>query len=210
MTHLVALDGSLRPDEGNTARALTIACAAWEGQASVERIALGSFEGSVAELASRVRVADGLLVGSGAYWNSWGSPLQRFLEVMTAYEATDVFLGKPASVIVTMDSTGGSEIAARLAATLVCLGCFTPPFGWMALSRVGVELGQIRPSATRDVWGPADITVLAENLLVASRAPRPPYRPWAIERAEPVLGAFAGGALPPVAPDFLPGAAKRS
>jgi hypothetical protein len=203
MSHLVVLDGSLRPSDGNTARALGLACAAWEGEVSVDRIALASFGGSVEELASRVRAADGLLVGSGTYWNSWGSPLSRFFEVMTAYEATDVFLGKPASAIVTMDSTGGSEIAARLASTLVCLGCFTPPFGWMALSRVGVGLGALDPAATRDVWGPADVTVLARNLLVASRAARLPYRAWTIERAEPVLGSFAGAALPKVAPDFL-------
>lgn len=210
MTHLVVLDGSLRPAEGNTARALSLACAAWEGLATVDRIALASFDGTVAELAGRLRAADGMLVGSGTYWSSWGSPLQRFLEVMTAYEATDVFVGKPASAIVTMDSTGGSEIAARLAATLVCLGCFTPPFGWMALSRVGVELAARDPGATRDVWGPADVGVLAANLLVASRGPRLSYRAWTIDRAEPVQGAFAGRALPAVAPDFLLGDAERA
>jgi NAD(P)H-dependent FMN reductase len=204
MTRLVVLDGSLRPTAGNTAQALSLCASAFGPEVSVDRIALAEYGGSIAEMATRLRAADGLLVGTGTYWGSWGSPLQQFLELMTPYEATEVFLGKPASVVVTMDSTGGSEVAGRLAATLVSLGCATPPFGWMTLSRVGVALGQHAADAVRDVWSPADLAVLAQNLVLAARAPRPGFRPWNVERSAPSDAPWpVSHTLPSAAPDFL-------
>jgi NAD(P)H-dependent FMN reductase len=204
MTHLAALDGSLRPGSGNTARAIDLTCAALPRAVTVDRVALATYRGTVLEMAARLRAADGLLVATGTYWGSWGSPLQQLLELMTAHEATDVFLGKPASVVVTMDSTGGTEVAARLAATLVCLGCWTPPLGWMALSRVGTELAAVAPDRTGDVWTSGDLTVLAANLATAAAAPRAAWRAWSVERAEPVDHPWPTMApLPGVAPDFL-------
>jgi chromate reductase len=174
----------------------------------LDRIALGAYRGSVHEMAARLRLANGFLVGSGTYWNSWGSPLQRFFEVMTPYEATDVFAFKPASVVVTMDATGGAEVAARLSATFTCFGCTVPPFGWMALSRVAAALEARSPEATRDVWGPGDLQVLGANLLVAMNhaalAPSGAYRAWPVEAAAVTAGAWtAFEALPGAAPDFL-------
>ncbi|HEX3593876.1 MAG TPA: NAD(P)H-dependent oxidoreductase [Polyangiaceae bacterium] len=204
MTRLVVLDGSLRPASGNTAQALSLCISAFGSDVSVDRIALAEYGGSVAEMATRLRAADGLLVGSGTYWGSWGSPLQQFLELMTPYEATEVFLGKPASVVVTMDSTGGSEVAARLAATLVCLGCSTPPFGWMSLSRIGVALGEHSREAVRDVWSAADLGVLAGNLVLAARAPRVGFRAWSLDRAAPSDAPWpVSHSIPSAAPDFL-------
>lgn len=204
MTRIVVLDGSLRPSTGNTARALSLCTSSFDASVEVDRIALAAYRGSVAEMASRLRVADGLLVGTGTYWGAWGSPLQQFLELMTPYEATDVFLAKPASVLVTMDSTAGSEVAARLSATFVCLGCSTPPFGWMALSRAGISLADRTPEAARDVWSPADLPVLAHNLVVAARVPRAPFQAWTTEPAAPSDAQWpVAHPLPPAAPDFL-------
>jgi NAD(P)H-dependent FMN reductase len=204
MTRIVVLDGSLRPSAGNTARALALCVSAFDASIDVDRVALAAYRGSVGEMASRLRAADGLLVGTGTYWGSWGSPLQQFLELMTPYEATDVFLAKPASVLVTMDSTAGSEVAARLAAMLVCLGCSTPPFGWMALSRAGVALAERAPEASRDVWSHADLPVLAHNLVAAARAPRPVFQAWTVEHSPTTDAPWPVAlALPPAAPDFL-------
>jgi hypothetical protein len=205
---LAILDGSLRPGNGNTARALERVCTALGSSVVLDRIALGAYRGTVPEMASRLRQAHGFLVGSGTYWNSWGSPLQRFFEVMTPYEATDVFAFKPASVVVTMDATGGAEVAARLSATLTCFGCAVPPFGWMALSRVAAELEAKSPEATRDVWGPGDLDVLGANLLAAMEhaalAPSGAYRAWPVEAAAVTSGAWPTmDALPGAAPDFL-------
>ncbi|HVW30161.1 MAG TPA: NAD(P)H-dependent oxidoreductase [Polyangiaceae bacterium] len=203
MTRIVVLDGSLRPSTGNTARALSRCVSAFDGGVGVDSVALAAYRGSVGEMAALLRAADGLLVGTGTYWGSWGSPLQQFLELMTPYEATDVFLGKPASVLVTMDSTAGSEVASRLASTFVCLGCWTPPFGWMALSRAGVALAERAPDTARDVWSHADLPVLANNLVAAARAPRPAYQAWTVERVAVGDRPWPPAqSLPPAAPDF--------
>lgn len=203
-TRIVVLDGSLRPDEGNTARALSRCTAAFDPAVVVDRVALSAYTGTSGQMAARIRAAHGILVGTGTYWGSWGSPLQQFLELMTPWETTDVFFGKPASIVVTMDSTGGAEIAARLAATFVCLGCWLPPLGFMALSRVGVALAEHAPESTRDVWTPADASFIAQNLVVAARAPRPAYAAWPVERAEPQDVPWPPTRkLPPAAPDFL-------
>ena len=37
--------------------------------------------------------ADGFVFATGTYWDSWGSPLQKFLEETTAFEGTSVWLG---------------------------------------------------------------------------------------------------------------------
>jgi NAD(P)H-dependent FMN reductase len=204
MSRLVVLDGSLRPSAGNTARALSLCIASLPADVTVDSVALALYSGTVGELAARLRAADGFLVGTGTYWGSWGSPLQQFLELMTPYEATDAFLGKPASVVVTMDSTSGSEVAARLSANFVTLGCYTPPFGFMALSRVGVALGEHSSDSVGDVWSGADLAVLAENLVLAARAPRIAFRAWSVERA-----AFedrpwpSSHSVPRAGPDFL-------
>lgn len=204
MTRIVVLDGSLRPTTGNTARALALCASAFDASIDVDRIALAAYRGSVAEMASRLRAADGLLVGTGTYWGSWGSSLQQFLELMTPYEATDVFLAKPASVLVTMDSTAGSEVAARLAATFVCLGCFIPPFGWMALSRADVALAEHAPEGARDIWTRADLPVLAHNLIAAAGVPRAAFQAWTVEQAVQNDAPWpVAHTLPPAAPDFV-------
>jgi chromate reductase len=203
MTHLLVIDGSLRPGTGNTARALALAVSAFSEATTSDCLELARYEGDLAAVAERLRRADALLVGTGTYWGSWGSPLQRFFELMTPFEATDAFIGKPAAAIVTMDSTGGSEVAARLVATLACFGCRIPSFGWMALSRVGVALSAVAPASTRDVWAPPDLAVLARNLETAARE-HPAATPWDIERAPAPAGEWqSAGPLPPAAPDFL-------
>jgi multimeric flavodoxin WrbA len=206
---LAIIDGSLRPGVGNTARAIALASTAFSGAVSLDRIELAAYGGTIREMAGRLRAANGFLFGSGTYWNSWGSPLQRFLEVMTAYEATDVFVGKPASVVVTMDATGGVEVASRLLAALVCFGCTAPPFAYLTLSRVASALATKDPSATRDVWGTDDLAVIAHNLEAAASRARslPPgaWKAWTIERAEPpdIEAPWPqSGPLPAAAADF--------
>jgi chromate reductase len=199
----VVLDGSVAGAAGNTASALDRVSARLGGAGPVERVVLGAYEGTVDSLAARLEAADGLVVGTGCYWGSWGSPLQRFLELMTPHEGTGVFLGKPAAAVVTMDSTGGAEVAVRLVGALTCLGCLVPPFGWMALSRVGVELAELRPEAARDVWGAPDLDVLAGNVVLAASAPRRQWRAWDVERAGPVTGPFQTARVPPgIAPRY--------
>src|SRR5437868_9277792 len=57
-------------------------------------------------LVKKIKEADALLCLTGTYWDSRGSPLQKFLEDATDLEARPEILGKPAGVCVLMHSVG--------------------------------------------------------------------------------------------------------
>lgn len=178
MTTLFVVDGSVRGPAGNTARALARAARrARSSGLDVDVCALASCDDEIATLVARVRRADALLFGTGTYWGSWGSPLQRFLELLTGLEGTDAFLGKPAGAVVTMDSVGGVDVGTRLLGALALMGCATPPFPLVVLSRVTEGLRD------DDVWSAEDVDVLVDNLAAACAAPRPAYKAWPVERA---------------------------
>ena len=165
---MLALNGSPRGEHGNTAQALR--------RTGADVIHLATYDGTVAALRQRIKAAPALIIGSGVYWSSWGSPLQRFLEVMTSEEASDTFMGKPLGVILTMDSVGGSDVAARLTGVFTLWGCVIPPFSTVILSRAA--------QADEDVWHPEDIDILVRNLR------GPPYTAWPIKRLRAVEGPY--------------------
>src|SRR5690606_1188808 len=105
---------------------------------------------------------------SGVYWGSWGSPLQRFLEVMTWLEGTPTLVGKPCGAVVTMDSVGGQDVGQRLLGVLATLGCMIPPMPMVIVSRLGAEVSGV--PGNEDVWQIEDIDLLVENLLIAASA----------------------------------------
>jgi len=195
---LVTINGAIRGRGGNTGRALVVA----EDHARVQgldvvAVDLAEFAGDVSALVDIVRSADVLLFGSGVYWGSWGSPLQRFLEVMTPYEATDVFVGKSVGAVLTMDSVGGTDVAARLLFALSLFGCTSPPFAAVVLSRIA------EASADDDVWQPADLHTLVDNLVLQA-SNRPAYTRWPVVAADAVDGAWPlPGPLDLGLPDFL-------
>lgn len=136
------------------------------------------------------------LIVTGNYWSSWGSPLQRFLEVVTAYENSEVFFGKPLACVVSMDSVGGMDIAARLHGAFQGLGCWSPPCSTVIISRVGMEAisaseGQ-DDDPNEDVWRPSDLAVLVKNLLVAETVDRRQWDKWPHVEFEMREGAWPG------------------
>jgi NAD(P)H-dependent FMN reductase len=193
MLHVLILNGALRGSDGNTARVLAIAKTFFPAHVTVDEIDLARFDGTVAELFERLDASDAFLVGSGVYWSSWGSPLQRFFEVATAREATPTFVGKPCAAIVTLDGVGGIDVAARIVTTLNLFGCVVPPFAMAVLSRAGVALdGQ---AGFDDLWQPRDLAVLVANLVSATRH-RSPATAWTVTELETVDGRYpAPGAL---------------
>lgn len=198
---LVIINGAVRGSGGNTARALVVAedharAVGPDVISSVVRVDLAEFAGDVSALVDTVRSADLLLFGSGVYWSSWGSPLQRFLEVMTPYEATDVFVGKSVGAVLTMDSVGGTDVAARLLFALSLFGCTSPPFAAVVLSRIAER------SADDDVWQPADLHTLVDNLVLQAST-RPAYKRWPVVAADAVDGPWPlPGPLDLGLPDF--------
>lgn len=190
MVRLLMLNGSLRGSAGNTEALLSRAAGFLAEDVRAERIALAEYVGSVEHLAARLEESDALLFGTGVYWGSWGSPLQRFLEVMTSYELTPSFLGKPVAVVVNADSLGASEVAHRLQGVLNHLGCWSPPLSSVALTRVTLEVSG-RPGF-EDVFQPDDMRVALQNLCTAARVGRPEWATWDIARTPRVTGSYPG------------------
>src|SRR5450631_2125554 len=173
---LLLLNGSLRGSAGNTATLLQYAQASLEAPWQSDTLALAEYSGSIESLVLRLTAADAFLLGTGVYWGSWGSPLQRFLEVMSAYELSSCFLGKPAGAVVSADSVGGLDVAQRLLGAFSLLGCLVPPLSTVVVSRVASVASAADPEANHDVWQADDLRVVVKNLSVA-RALQP--LPWA-------------------------------
>ena len=197
--NILALNGSIRGAQGNTARLLQHAQACLPAAARMHTLHLATCTDTMETVVAAVRQADALLLGSGVYWNGYGSPMQRFLEVMTGWETTAVLLGKPAAVLLTLDSVGGTEVASRLLGALNLMGCWVPPLATVMLSRVGLE-AQDRD----DVYGLDDVQVLIHNLCLAAQAPRPAWQCWPVKQAVQPTGLYAQpGALEVDRPPWL-------
>lgn len=138
---ILIINGSLRGTTGNSAAVAIAAVKILEHdlQQAVKQLTLAAPLPSVREVYDLLVDCDAFLVISGVYWNNWSSPLQRFIEVMTAFENTPAFFGKPVACAVTMDSVGGIEVTARLQAVFGGLGCWSPPCSTLVLSRTGQE-----------------------------------------------------------------------
>jgi len=202
-TRLLMLNGSLRGSSGNTQALLTLARGFVPADVLVEEVSLAEYQGTVETLVACLTRSDALFFGSGVYWSSWGSPLQRFLEVMTGYELTPCFLGKPAAVLLSADSLGGADVAQRLQGVLNHLGCSSPPLASVVVTRVTHEV-RGKPGF-EDVFQPDDVRVAIENLCIAARAPRPEWATWGIARTPPVTGPYpSSGPLLAGLPRFVP------
>jgi NAD(P)H-dependent FMN reductase len=207
---VLVLNGSLRGPDGNTGWLLGYAAERLADRCDVDALHLADPLPDLDALADRLRAADALIVGTGVYWQSWGSPLQRFLEVFTPHENTDLFFGKPVACLVTMDSVGGSELAARLVAVFTALGCLVPPCTTLVVSRVALEAsGRPRPlalaSPNDNVLFLDDLDVVLDNVLEGSRAGRQRYRPWGVRALTAAVGPYpATGRLDLGSPRFLP------
>ena len=193
MPTLLFVNGSILGDSVNTAAIGRHALRLLPEGTLGEELELASYDGTVEALVERIVRADALLFGTGVYWGSWGSPLQRFLEVLTSYELEPCFLGKPVGAVVTSDSVGGLDVAQRLLGSLSLFGCSVPPLSTLVLSRVATAAGE--SAENDDVWQLADLEVVVDNLLKAS-AQRVDWATWPARRLPRVTGVYpASGPL---------------
>lgn len=215
---LLLLNASLAGDAGNTAVLLARARRLLSRRATVEAVTLASFPAASVsdsplsalnsqpppapvsqlstlnpQLRTALARANGLLIGTGTHWDSWSSVLQKFLEAATATEATPLWLGKPAAVVVSEHSTGGKGVLSRLQGVLVTLGCSIPPMSGLVLSRAALLATQHAsdPATTRDFWCEDDLRVVCHNLAEAARTSLPAARPalprwrkWPVDRRD--------------------------
>lgn len=179
------LDASLAGPGGNSSRLLDQLAAHLVPHATVERAALsGPDPKTFASLEPALRSADAFVFATGTHWDSWSSSLQKFLEDATPAEASALWLGKPAAVLVTEHSVGGKAVLSRLQGVLVTLGCALPPLSGLVLSKAA-QLARRHspdPTASEDFWAAEDIDVVAHNLLAGIRAPHPAWRAWPVDR----------------------------
>ncbi|TWT93845.1 flavodoxin family protein [Stieleria varia] len=176
------VNGSARPTEGNSAALLS----------QFERFADG-FEcrtldllhaDSLGKAMSELDWADAFVFATGTYWDSWGWPLQRFLEYATATEGTSTWLGKPAAVLVSMHSVGGKSVLSRLQGVLNTLGVVIPPMSGCVLSAVGqAALKSSSPQILGDIWCIEDLRVVAANLRCVCEGRRD-FKAWNVDRAD--------------------------
>lgn len=179
---IVILDGSLGGSGGNTDAVLAALVAHLAPLSQTEIIRLSAQPLFEPELEDSLRRADGFVFASGTYWDSWGSPLQRFFEQSTHLEVSDVWLGKPAAAVVTMHSVGGKGVLSRLQGVLSTLGLMIPPMTGIAYS-LACHLalaGAAMDPELADFWQLGDLEVVAHNLLQAARGQRA-WRPWLVD-----------------------------
>lgn len=178
---ILIINGSLRGSTGNSGAIVQKAIDLLSGT-EVNVLTLAEPQPSIKEVYHRLADADALVVISGVYWNNWSSLLQRFIEVMSIYENSPAFFGKPVSCVVSMDSVGGAEVAARLLAVFVNLGCWTPPCSTLVISRVGNEAiagGKNRTvDPNEDVWRLDDLEYLLHNLAASLNVQASIWKSW--------------------------------
>lgn len=170
---ILIVNGSIRGAEGNSWALSKIAEDYLRSELNISSsiFTLTDPKPTVNEVYDLIASYDGFLIVTGVYWNNWGSPLQRFIEIVTAFENSPAFFGKPVACAVTMDSVGGSELAARIHFAFSGLGCWSPPCSTLVLSRVGQEAVEASKGQAddpnEDVWRADDIEIVLKNLATA-------------------------------------------
>jgi chromate reductase len=124
--------------------------------------------------------AERLVFVSGTYWGGFSSLLQQLFEELTPTEGSALWLGKPASVLVTAHQVGAQSVLFRLQGLLVTLGCSLPPMSGVVISKVGEALRARAPELCDDVWGLADVATALHNLLQLPLVPGA-FRAWPVD-----------------------------
>lgn len=188
---ILLINGSIRGDEGNSGKIIKRAATIInEGKnISAPVITLADPLDTISSIKKQLQQADAFFVVSGTYWNNWGTPLQRFIEIMSVFENTDVFFGKPVACAVTMDAAGGMEVAARLHSVFSGFGCWSPPCSTLVISRVGQQAVDastgMKNDPNKDVWRLEDLNIVLQNLIASTNLEckwkRWPIKPLAIK-----------------------------
>lgn len=125
--------------------------------------------------------AERLVIVTGTYWGGCSSSLQQLLEELTPTEATELWLGKPAAVLVTAHQVGAQSVLFRLQGVLATLGCSIPPMSGVVISKLGEALRARAPELCDDMWGLEDVATALHNLLAVPFAPSR-FRAWPVDR----------------------------
>jgi multimeric flavodoxin WrbA len=168
---VLIINGSLNGSDGNTGKLVEVARSLLQQRCEVISYDLAKPTQSGptrAALWLALDGADGQLFATGTYWDSWGSPLQQFLEEASELEGTLSLLGKPTGVIVTESSCGGKGVLSRLQGVLSTFGVLVPPMSGMVYSMANhMALREPKQHLHDDLWCIKDVEIVCHNLLEA-------------------------------------------
>jgi NAD(P)H-dependent FMN reductase len=186
---VLILNGSIAGKAGNTAALLKLFQAELAPHVQVLEVHLA--DGRPDNIREIVDSSHGFVFGSGTYWDSWGSPLQKFLEDFTNSEGSTLWLGKAAALFVTMHSVGGKAVLSRLQGVLNSFGLLFPPMSGMVYSAVSDVAQQSCPvSLQEELWQLSDIKVICHNLLQAINGGTG-WKSWPIGQDDPTTRWYA-------------------
>lgn len=178
---VLIVNGALGGREGNTEQLLQAAESELQKRCAVSWLRLSEERGFERRKAALLK-ADGIVLGTGTYWESWSSELQSFLEQMTETEGSELWLGKPVAVFVTMHSLGGKGVLSRLQGTLNLFGATLPPMSGFVYSAISHEVLREREAET-EVWRLQDLEIVCHNLCEAIDGTRS-WRSWEVDSSE--------------------------
>ena len=165
MPHVLLINGSLGGNTGNTAELMALAEECLSKDVTVTHLEL-SREPSMDRILEEVSRADAFIFGTGTYWDSWGSPLQRFLEMTAHTEGMPYWFGKPVGVIVTAHAVGAKSVLSRLIGVLNVYGMRIPPLAGLAYTWANEAALMCAPEhLKRELWTPKDVEVVCHNVL---------------------------------------------
>jgi hypothetical protein len=131
-------------------------------------------------LFERLRIADAWVIGTGTYWDSWGSPLQQWLEWITPWEGSSDILGKPVGIVISAHSVGAKGILSRLQGVLSCMGLLIPPMSGMVITMASETALEITTGTWKqhELWGREDLEIIIHNTLSATKISKDLWRTW--------------------------------
>jgi multimeric flavodoxin WrbA len=188
MNKILILNGSLSQEDGNSQLIIEqLKDVIKTNQATFTLLSLKTvlkhdhFEEFIKE---SIESHQALIFVTGTYWDSWGSPLQEYLERTTFLEASKSILGKPASVIVTMHSVGGKSVLSRLQGVLSTQGFLIPPMSGFVYSLANKLSSESESSFSDDFWSPEDLQFIIHNLLESTKA-NFHFKAWPVDFKDP-------------------------
>jgi NAD(P)H-dependent FMN reductase len=139
------------------------------------------------KIKEKILNSDAVIFVTGTYWDSWGSPLQKFLEDITDLEAHPKLMGKPCAVFVLMHSVGGKGVLSRLQGVLSTMGFLIPPMSGMVYSLVSdIALRSKSNTHAKDFWHKDDAELILKNLKVAAQAAaKTMWISWPVDKKNP-------------------------
>jgi len=181
MKSILIINGSISGDKGNCGQLVKQIQKHISNSYAIEILTLSKTTNKKA-VEKKLSKASAFIFTTGTYWDSWGSPLQKFLEDFTDLEGTPVFMGKPCAVFVLNHSVGGKSVLSRLQGVLSTFGCIIPPMSGMVYSLVNdIVIKKTKSVHADDLWSLSDIAVVIANLQLATET-EIKWQSWAVDR----------------------------